>query len=271
MNSITSFIKRYPQAVFWAIAWSTFFFGYYMYVQTQNDVWQFAILATFLGGALVAGVADGRSGLKTYFGRIFRWRVHIKWYAVAILLPLALRLVAFGITFASGKAMVANPTWNWGDIVFELILVFFIIALGEEPAFRGFALPRLMKKNNALKASLILGVLHTIWHLPLFLTGDNSPMVILIIMAGAIINTWLFNNTNGSVLLNMIMHTSVNLWVGIFNPLFSEADAANQTAYLMIGYAVAALTITLLAGKNLGRKSEGQIESQTAESQLAVN
>ena len=53
MNPITSLIKRYPQAAFWAIAWSTFFFGYYMYIQTNNDMWQFLILATFLGGAVV--------------------------------------------------------------------------------------------------------------------------------------------------------------------------------------------------------------------------
>lgn len=271
MNSINSFIKRHPQAVFWAIAWSTFFFGYAMYVQTENEAWQFGILATFLSGALVAGVADGRSGLKTYLGRIVRWRVPLKWYGVAIFLPLCLRLVAFGLTVASGKEIVANPTWNWGDIVFELILVFCVVALGEEPAFRGFALPRLMNRHHALKASLILGILHVVWHLPLFLTGDDSPMVILIIMAGAIINTWLFNNTGGSVLLNMIMHTSVNFWVGIFNPLFSEADAASQTVYLMIGYVTAALIITLLAGKGLGRKSESELEPATAESQLAVN
>ena len=271
MNPITSLIKRYPQAAFWAIAWSTFFFGYYMYVRTGSDMWQFLILATFLGGAVVSGVADGRSGLKTYLGRIVRWRVHIKWYAVAIFLPLVLRLAAFGLTIAFGAKTIANPTWNWGEIVFEVILVFFVIALGEEPAFRGFALVRLMNGRNALKASLILGLLHTIWHLPLFLTGDDSPMIILIIFSGAILNTWLFNNTNGSVLLNMVMHTSVNFWVGIFNPLFTEADAARQTTWLMIAYVVAAVMITLLSGANLSRKQEIPTESVTAEPQLAVN
>lgn len=271
MNSITSIIKRYPQAAFWVIAWSTFFFGYSMYLRTGNDAWQFLILATFLGGAFVSGIADGRKGLKTYFGRIVRWRVPIKWYAVAIGLPLVLRLAAFGVNIAAGAELVANPTWSVGDIVFELILVFFVVALGEEPAFRGFALVRLMKHNNALKASLILGLFHVIWHLPLFLSGDDSPMIIPIIMAGAILNTWLFNNTNGSVLLNMIMHTSVNLWVGIFNPFFSEADAANQTTWLMIAYIAAAVLITLISGKHLSRKGEIKTGSTTAEPQLAAN
>jgi len=271
MNAVTSLIKRYPQATFWIIAWSTFFFGYSMYVRSGNEMWQFLVLATFLGGAFVSGVADGRKGLKTYLGRIIRWRVHIKWYVVAIGLPLVLRLAAFCVTLASGAEMIANPTWGVGDIIFDLILVFFVIALGEETAFRGFALVKLMRNNNALKASLILGVLHVIWHLPLFLTGDDSPMVMLIIMAGAILNTWLFNNSNGSVLLNMIMHTSVNLWVGIFNPLFSEADAAKQTTWLMGAYVVAAIIITLVYGVNLSRKQELETDPITAERQLAAN
>jgi membrane protease YdiL (CAAX protease family) len=271
MNSLTSVIKRYPQAAFWIIACSTFFFGYFMSIQTQNDAWQFLILATFLGGAFVAGVADGRSGLKTYLGRIVRWRVHIKWYAVAIFLPLALRLAAFGLTIALGAETVVNPTWNWGEIAFEAILVFLVIALGEEPAFRGFALVKLMKGNNALKASLILAVLHTIWHIPTFISGENPPMVILIIFAGAIINTWLFNKTNGSVLLNMIMHTSVNLWVGVFNPLFSEADAARQTTILMVAYIALAVVLTWLSGANLGRKENIESSVMTAEPQLAAN
>jgi membrane protease YdiL (CAAX protease family) len=179
--------------------------------------------------------------------------------------------VAFGLTVASGAEMIVNPVWNWGEIIFEAVLVFLVIALGEEPAFRGFALVRLMNGRNALTASLILGLLHTIWHLPLFLTGDDSPMVILIIFAGAILNTWLFNSTHGSVLLNMIMHTSVNLWVGVFNPLFSETDAARQTTWLMIAYVVAAVVLTLLFGANLSRKQEIPSESPTAKPELVAN
>lgn len=270
MNPLTSLIKRYPQAVFWVLAWSTFFLGIYMYVRTGSDIWQLAILATFLAGAFVTWIADGRPGLKIYLGRIVRWRVPLKWYAVAIFLPLILRLVAFGVTLVTGGEIIANPTWSWGDIIFEAVLVFLVVALGEEPAFRGFALVRLMKGRSALAASLILAVLHIIWHLPLFLTGEVPPMNILIIVAGTILNTWLFNNANGSVLLNMIMHTSVNFWVGIFNPLFSPADAARQTTWLMLAYLGTAAIVTLVAGKNLSRKEE-QTEPLKAKPQLAAD
>lgn len=271
MNSITSFIKRYPQAVFWVIAWSTFFFGYYEYTLSHNEAWQFLILGPFLGGILVTAIADGRAGLKTYFARIARWRVHIKWYAVALFLPFVLRLAALGLTIVSGGKVVANPEWGWGDILFDLIIVFFIIGLGEEPGFRGFALPRLLNGRSALKASLILGVLHAIWHLPLFVTGDESPIIILVIMAGAVLNTWLFNNTNGSVLLAIILHASVDFQANLFNPLLTEADAVAHAYWLVAAYVVTAVILLLVTGKELSRKQEIQSEPVTAESQLAVN
>jgi membrane protease YdiL (CAAX protease family) len=271
MNSITSLIKRYPQAVFWAIAWSTFFFGYFMYVQTRSNIWQLLILGPFLGGILVTGIADGRSGLKTYFSRIVRWRVHIKWYAVALFLPFVLWLAAFGLTVASGAETIVNPEWVWGDILFEMIIVVFVISLGEEPGFRGFALPRLLNGRSALKASLILGVFHAIWHLPLFITGDQPPIIFLVILAGAVLNTWLFNNTNGSVLLAMIMHTSVDFQVYLFRPLFTEADAVTQTYWLVAAYVVTAVILLLVTGKDLSRKQEIQSEAGMAESKLAVN
>lgn len=271
MNSSTSFIKRYPQAVFWVIAWSTFFFGYYMYTQSQNDAWQFLILGPFLGGILVTGIADGRSGLKTYFSRIVRWRVNIKWYAVALFLPFILRLVALGLTIVSGGKLIVNPEWAWGDIFFDLIIVFFVISLGEEPGFRGFALPRLLNGRSALKASLILGVLHAIWHLPLFITGDESPIIILVIMAGAVLNTWLFNNTSGSVLLAMILHASVDFQANLFNPLLTEADAVTHLYWLVAAYVAMAVILLLVTGKELSRKQEIQRQPVTAGSQLAVN
>lgn len=260
MHALTSLVKRYPQAIFWAISWSTAFFGFAMYFRTGNEMWQLLILGSFVGAAVVTAIADGRSGLRTYLGRIVRWRVNVKWYAVAILLPLALRLTAFGLTIVSGAEVTTNPQWNWGELLFEVILVFFIIALGEEPAFRGFALVRLMKGRSALAASFILGVLHAIWHAPLYLSGEEPAINILIVMAGAILNTWLFIGTGGSVLLNMIMHTSVNLWVNIFNPLFAGEGATQQVIWLVVAYVAAALILVAVTGPNLTRKREAVLQ-----------
>lgn len=266
MNPITSFIKRHPQVTFWGIVWSTNFFAWYMASLYPSDLWQFFIYASLLGGALVTVIADGPRGLKTYFSRIVRWRVGIKWYAVAFFLPLVLRLAAFGMNIASGSTVSSNvQSPVWGDLIFEFLIVFFIIGLGEEPGFRGFALPRFMLGRSALAASLILGVLHGIWHLPNFITGDISPVVILIIISGAVLNTWLFNNTNGSVFMAMLMHASVNLWVGVFNPMFSGPDLERQTIWLAVAYVAMAILLPILTGKELGRKPETAMDTLAAE------
>jgi membrane protease YdiL (CAAX protease family) len=255
MNTVTSFVKRHPQIAFWGIAYSTFFVAYYLYVLYPSDLWQFAIWTVFLGGALVTGIVDGRAGLKSYFSRIVRWRVGLKWYAVALLLPLGMRLVGLGLTIASGARIAPNIQWpSVPDLFIEALMVFLFIGLGEEPGFRGFALPRLLVGRSALAASLILGALHTIWHLPMFITGDIPPSNILIIMSGAVLITWLFNHTKGSVLMIMLLHASVNFWVGIFNPLIAGADAAGQETWLALVYVATAVILVLLTGPNLTRK-----------------
>jgi len=273
MNPITSFIKRHPQISFWLIAWSSGFFAFIMNVKYPEGPWMFFLYGTFLGGALVTGIADGRSGLKEYFSRIVRWRVGIQWYAIALFTPLVLRLVAFGLNIAFGAKMAMEFHWPAGS---ELLLGFlwpsFLgIALAEEPGFRGFALPRLLVGRSAIAASLILGVLHAIWHLPLFISGEDPTIVILIIVSGAVLNTWLFNKTNGSILIAMLLHASVDIMVGIFNPLFSGADAVRQTNLLAFAFVVMAILLPILTGKELGRKPEAVMDTMATDQPVAAD
>jgi membrane protease YdiL (CAAX protease family) len=82
----------------------------------------------------------------------------------------------------------------------------------EETAWRGFALPRLQKNHSALSASLILGLLWGLWHIPLFLIPGSAqeayPFIgfILLILPTSILFTWIFNHTKGSVLIAGLFH-----------------------------------------------------------------
>jgi len=261
MNPITSFIKRYPQATFWALAWSTWFLGWLMAALFPSELWNFIIYTPFLAGVLVTAIADGRSGLKTFFSRIVRWRVGLKWYAVALLTPPVLYLVAAGLNVLSGGTIATNIQWPaWPDFITgTLIFSFLMLALGEEPGFRGFALPRLLVGRSAFAAGLILGVLHAIWHLPLFLEGDVIAILaaVLIIISGAVLNTWLFNNTNGSVFMAMLLHTSIDAVSGdggLLKLLFSGADLERQVVWQAVVYVGMAILLPILAGRELGRK-----------------
>jgi uncharacterized protein len=272
MNPLTAFVKRYPQAVFWAIAWGTSFAGWALHSRYPSDWWQLVTFGVFFAGWIVTSLADGRLGVKEYFSRIVRWRVSIKWYLAALLIPLALRLVAFGLNVLFGAKIVSGAQLPAiPELIIEFLIVFFLIALGEEPGFRGFALPRLMIGRNALAASLILGLLHTIWHAPLLISGADSMAVIPIIFGGAVLNTWLFNNTGGSVFLAMFLHASVNLWVGFFQPLFSTADAERQTWWLAAAYVGLAILLPILTGKELGRDTQVSTNAMPARRAVGTN
>jgi membrane protease YdiL (CAAX protease family) len=255
MIALVSYMKRYPQTTFWFIAWATSFFGWYMSTVYPSDLWILSVFGSFFGGLLVSRIADGKEGLKTYLRRIIRWRIGWKWFAIALLLPLVLRFVALGLTVATGAAFPAVIPWpSFSELIVEFAIVFFIIALAEEPGFRGFALPKLLESHSALAASLILGALHAIWHAPLFILGQEPLVLVLIIISGAVLNTWLFNNTGGSVLIAMFLHASVNLWVGFFNPLFEGAELAMQTTWLAVVFVAMAALLVVCTGKDLGRK-----------------
>jgi membrane protease YdiL (CAAX protease family) len=269
MNPITSFIKRYPQGVFWGIACITFWTAVFM---GFRDLWALLIYGTFLGGALVTGIVDGFSGLKTYFSRMVRWRVGLKWYAVALLFPPMLHLLAFGLNVALGAPLPTNPRWPGWEPILTVFLVpgFLIIALAEEPGFRGFALPRFLASRSALSAALMVGLLHTLWHLPFLIRAFSRgyPLGILtnllIIVSASVFFTWLFNNTNGSVLIAMLLHASEDLFSGegtrvTFGPLFSRfsgADMVRQDILQAVVFVAAAVLIIVLTRFALGRKSE---------------
>jgi len=267
MNPVSSFIKRYPQITFWAIAWSTWAFGWYMASLYPSDLWLLFIYFPFLAGVLVTAITEGREGLRTFFSRIVRWKVGIQWYVIALLAPVVIKLLALGLNLALGATMVANaqlPTA--GDLVLSFIVEnFLIIALGEEPGFRGFALPRLLVGRSALSAALILGVLHAIWHLPLFIWGSETALLFVVVISGSVLITWLFNKSNGSVLIIMLLHASLDAMGPVFNPLFTGADAERFLVAQAIVFVAMAILIPILTGKELGRKPEPGMDMKIAE------
>jgi membrane protease YdiL (CAAX protease family) len=133
--------------------------------------------------------------------------------------------------------------------------------LGEEPGWRGFALPRLQLLHGPLVESVVLGILWGMWHLPLFWSGVWTPltipnvvMFILMITALTIIITWVFNNAKGSLLITMLMHASFNTFANkIVAPLF-PAPILNEYPLLpvLVGFGVVALLVVAFTRGRLG-------------------
>jgi membrane protease YdiL (CAAX protease family) len=265
MRTIIAFIRTHPQHTFWAIAFSTFTAGVFL-----GGTWFLLIYGTFLGGALVTGISQGRNALKEYFARIVRWRVGVKWYAIAFLLPLLLNLAAFEMSLVFGASPPTSPAWPSLTSILAVFLWpgFLGISLAEEPGFRGFALPHYLKSHTALKAALVIGTLHAAWHFPLlvgmYLEGQviNIFSTATVIVCASVFFTWLLNNTRNSVLICMLLHASEDLWTGegqalTFGPLlanFTSAELVRQDVFQAVTFTIAAAAMLYLTNFKLGSK-----------------
>ncbi|MEX0852172.1 MAG: CPBP family intramembrane glutamic endopeptidase [Bauldia sp.] len=233
----------------------------------------------FVAAAIImSGLVDGWAGIVGLLKRLLIWRVGWIWYAVALLGPAAFYLLGIGIHVVLGGAIpdfgqpfivrLVPPSFNIGlaAVAFFLYQVF---VNGEEFGWRGYALPRLQARQTALVASLIIGVVWAFWHVPKYLTaGDPHDLPFwffaITMIANAILYTWVFNKTRGSLLLMLLLHAGVNTGV-VMLPIMPVV--VGDTRPLVIAYGlqiVAAVAVVLFAGMNLGRTPEAQRTRPTA-------
>ena len=143
-----------------------------------------------------------------------------------------------------------------------IVLLYIVVGLvnGEELAWRGFALPHLQAKYNALTSSLILGMIWTLFHLPLFFTKTGSSQAdmsfvsfLISTVSLTVLYTWMYNNTRGSMLLAYLLHAAANTWTQVFS-IDHRNHAIDWTFTGLI--VLAAVVVVLATGiENLLRKS----------------
>ena len=271
MNPITSFIKRYQLAIFFTISIATFYAGNLWKVKDPNSPWFLTILGTGLGALLVVSLTEGWAGVKAWASRIVRWRASLVWYAAALTIPLLLQLSGYGLNLALGAhssvGIISSRLSLWFP---QFIQVFLVIALGEETGFRGYALPKLMERHSPLVATLILGVLHAMWHVPLFLTGD-SWWVVLHVIGGAFLFTLIFMNTRGSVLLAMILHSANNAWSTVISGSFVGSYMDQHTMLVGLMFMAMTVVIIIFSGTSLTQKPEVTMDAISASQAIAAN
>jgi membrane protease YdiL (CAAX protease family) len=215
-----------------------------------------------IAALLAAALTGGRGALRELGSRLVRWRVGWQWYVVVILGPAAFSLAVAGIyaLFGGSWAEAAPPAILVGPlVVLPLFLVILTLTdgLGEELAWRGFALPRLLTRYSALVASVVLGVIWALWHLPLLWTEGNGMfhlpvwLLLLDLTAKSILFTWVFLHTRGSVLIAMLFHGATNLFL-VSPEVVSTGDF--QVAVLaMVGKWVLVGIVLVVAGPRLVR------------------
>jgi membrane protease YdiL (CAAX protease family) len=183
--------------------------------------------APLLAAIITTGIAGETDGLRELFERMIRWRVGLGWVLVAAFSPLVLFGIAAGIV-VFGLGYSSPDLSLLGTITYLPYLglagwVFWILTagIGEESGWRGYALPKLQSNMSALSATLIVTLFWVGWHLPRFfyygaymqLGFSVLPLAAHGFLALAIVLTWIYNSTRGSILMVALFHGSYNFWI----------------------------------------------------------
>jgi len=177
-------------------------------------IWWAGVFSPTISALTMAGLIGGPAEIRRLLDGFTRWKIGWQWYlAVSILVlgPLAVAGVYIALGNAPGGLPAGWTVWNFlGALVFTLCAG----PLAEEAGWRGFALPRLQGRFSALNASLLLGLLWAFWHLPQYQLPDNGmipfPIFLPICVALAILFTWFYNNTGGSLVATVLAHLCFN-------------------------------------------------------------
>jgi len=179
-----------------------------------------AAFGPFIAGLILTWRENGLPGLKNLLARTVKWRVEPVWWIVAFSPLLLFFLLALFTSYLRGTALnfqILNHFDFLPDIGMAAVFLWLATyGFGEELGWRGYLLPRLQRNRSAWSASLILWAIWATWHAPSFFylhTVSGSGTIVgfmLGVLAGSIFLTWLYNSSEGSILI-------VAVWHGLFD------------------------------------------------------
>jgi membrane protease YdiL (CAAX protease family) len=232
-------------------------------ISLPPSVHYLAAYGPMLASILVTAAIAGRTGLTELWSRIARWRVGWGWFLISLLSPAALFAVGVAVAMLLGEPApdlsllgqvnympALGPLGAW-------VFWFLTYGMGEEIGWRGFALPRLQHGASAGRATLILGLIWALWHLPPFFYLDTYqtmglwmyPFLAFTIVCGNVVYTWIYNSSGGSVLMAILFHASFNTFSA------SSAGAGTIAIVMTVGVVLASLVIPRVCGlENLSRR-----------------
>ena len=249
MNGITALFRRHPLATYFALAFVVSWGGVLLVIggpagipgtkEETDRLFPLAFLAMLAGpslaGLLAVLLTQGKAGLRGLWSRLIRWRVGVRWYAIALLTaPLLTATVLLSLSLLSRDFMpgVLTATDKMSTLLFGLI-----VGLGagvfEELGWTGFVIPRLRRRHGVLAAGLFLGMIWGAWHVLVNLWASGTPTrglsavfmlpVLLstvglgVLPAYRVLMVWVYERT-GSLLVGMLMHVSLTASLIILRP-----------------------------------------------------
>ena len=205
----------------------------------------FLLLFVGIWGPTVAGfimtrVVEGKDGIRKLLRRYLDWRVGFQWYLVMFFVMPVLIVAAMAIYALQGNAIGQFAPGAWPLAFLGALPAVLFGPLGEEGGWRGFALSRMQDKYGAFWGSILLGIVHTFWHLPLFWLPGGTPIVdgdvtlvgvasfLSVVTIGTFVYTWVFNHTRGSMLIAVLLHLGFNTASDTVFAMFPDLSEAAQ-------------------------------------------
>ena len=211
----------------------------------------------FLPGAFAPGIvavwltwrARGTAGVKALLRPLYQWQVSPRWYVFALGYMAAIKLTTALVHRALTGSWPPFGSSEWYVILGGTLASTVLLGQsGEEVGWRGYALPRLAELYGLRMASVILGVVWALWHLPLFFVpaadtyGQSFLVWAMGVTALSVAFAWLYAKTSGSLLLTMLLHAAINQSLGIV----SGALAGATNSFSLRASTTAWITLALL-------------------------
>lgn len=278
-NGLKQWMRQHPLFSYFFLAYAFSWIVFIPYVlgewgYLEGDYTFFYILHVFgpaVAAVVMTSLTAGKAGLLELRQSLRQFRASRKWYLFILLgIP---ALVMFGIIAQPG-ALAGFKGFSTSLLInypFYLVATFFGVGLGEEPGWRGFALPRIQKQYGPLKGTLLLGILWSCWHLPDFLTASkgggegtgmatfltNFPIFTLAVVSLSVIMTWLYNHTQGSLFIAILAHASVDApEVAGWTTLFPAVSMIGLHWAILIAFGIPAILVLILTRGRLGYQPE---------------
>jgi hypothetical protein len=235
-------------ALSFLISWSVWIFQIRSGGSSQILFW-LAGFGPTLAALILTAWCGGKTALKGFLRRVFQWRAGLFWYGISLLGTPLVMLLALGLhmLMGGGRPQFVDPNHlvtsieQWPGILIVFGYVFVFTALGEEPGWRGYALPRLKARFSPFVASLVLGLIWACWHLPLFWMAGNFHQdlpvswFLLQVLGSTFLYTWMHHHTRGNLLITLLFHTSSNAAVGLLPVLPLDNAGSLRPLWLTVG------------------------------------
>jgi CAAX protease family protein len=276
-------LKRYPITAFFVLAFVISWGIRIPMTLFSLDAAPLKLLAEFgptSAALIVTAALNGRVGVRALLGRVLQWRANPWWYALVLLGPAALQVISIGAFVLLGGP---GDQFQFPGLVLPILLTIgFMLSVGEEIGWRGFALRRLQSRTNPVVASLIIGVLWAIWHVPGditnlgLLTAPSTYIAFLwflgLTMTGSVLMAWVYNRTGGSLLLMALFHLGLTvLWQFVTLPQAVGQFGPSELSVVLMGIVAVMVVVFDARMRTTLRTTQKQISSvPPVEAQVSI-